>query len=114
MGNLESKRDWGYAPDFVRAMHMMLQQEEADDYVIGTGEYHSGNEFDELAFNHVGLDCSDYIKSAPRFMRPAEVDHLLADASKAREKLGWEPSIDFQELVRIMVESDLQAEAKAS
>ena len=114
MGNLASKRDWGYAPDFVRAMHMMLQQEEADDYVIGTGEYHSGNEFAELAFKHVGLDCGDYIKSDPRFMRPAEVDHLLADASKAREKLGWEPSVDFQELVRIMVEADLQAEAKAS
>ena len=114
MGNLESRRDWGYAPDYVRAMHLMLQQEEPDDFVIGTGENHTGREFAELAFKHVGLNCDDYIKTDERFMRPAEVDHLLADASKAREKLGWEPSVDFQELVRIMVDADLQAEAKAS
>ena len=113
MGNLESKRDWGYAPDYVRAMHLMLQQEEPDDFVIGTGENHTGREFAELAFKHVGLNCDDYIKTDERFMRPAEVDHLLADASKAREKLGWEPSVDFQELVSIMVDADLQAEAKA-
>ncbi len=114
MGNLESRRDWGYAPDYVRAMHLMLQQEEPDDFVIGTGENHTIREFAELAFKHVGLNCDDYMKTDERFMRPAEVDHLLADASKAREKLGWEPSVDFQELVRIMVDADLQAEAKAS
>ncbi len=114
MGNLDSKRDWGYAGDYVRAMHMMLQQDEADDYVIGTGEHHSGREFAELAFKLVGLNCDDYIKQDERFMRPAEVDHLLADPTKAREKLGWEPSLDFEELFRIMVEADLQAEAKAS
>ncbi len=114
MGNLESKRDWGYAADYVRAMHLMLQQDEPDDYVIGTGEYHSGREFADLAFKQVGLKYEDYIKKDERFMRPAEVDHLLADASKAREELGWEPSISFAELVRVMVESDLQAEAKAT
>ena len=114
MGNLESKRDWGYAPDYVRAMHLMLQQPEAEDYVIGTGEQHSGREFAELAFKQVGLNCEDYIRQDPRFMRPAEVDHLLGDASKAREKLGWAPSISFEELVRVMVESDLETESKAS
>ena len=114
VGNLESKRDWGYAPDYVRAMHLMLQQPVPDDYVIGTGEHHSGREFAELAFKHVGLNYEDCVRPDKRFMRPADVDHLLADASKAREKLGWKPSIDFEELVRIMVESDLQLEAKAS
>ena len=114
MGNLDSRRDWGYAPDYVRAMHTMLQQPEPDDYVIGTGETHSGREFAELDFKHVGLNCDDYITIDEQFMRPAEVDHLEADATKAREKLGWQPSISFEDLVRIMVESDLQAEAKAS
>ncbi|MEX2159757.1 MAG: GDP-mannose 4,6-dehydratase [Dehalococcoidia bacterium] len=114
MGNLDSKRDWGYAPDFVRAMHLMLQQPEPDTYVLGTGETHSGREFAELAFKHVGLDCDDYITMDKQFLRPAEVDYLLADATKAREKLGWTPSVTFEELVRIMVESDLQAETKAS
>ena len=114
MGNLESKRDWGYAPDYVRAMHLMLQQPEPEDYVIGTGEHHSGKEFAELAFTQVGLNYEDYIRQDPRFMRPAEVDHLLGDASKAREQLGWAPSLSFEELVRVMVESDLETEAKAS
>ena len=114
MGNLESKRDWGYAPDYVRAMHLMLQQPEAEDYVIGTGEQHSGQEFAELAFKQVGLNCEDYIRQDPRFMRPAEVDHLLGDASKAREELGWAPSISFEELVQVMVESDLETESKTS
>ena len=114
MGNLESKRDWGYAPDYVRAMHLMLQQPEAEDYVIGTGEQHSGQEFAELAFKQVGLNCKDYIRQDPRFMRPAEVDHLLGDASKAREELGWAPSISFEELVQVMVESDLETESKTS
>lgn len=114
MGNLESKRDWGYAPDYVRAMHLMLQQPEAEDYVIGTGEQHSGQEFAELAFKQVGLNCEDYIRQDPRFMRPAEVDHLLGDASKAREELGWAPSLSFEELVQVMVASDLETESKTS
>jgi GDPmannose 4,6-dehydratase len=114
MGNIESKRDWGYAPDYVRAMHLMLQQPEPDDYVIGTGETHSGREFAELAFKLVGLDYRDFIKTDPQFMRPAEVDRLQADATKARQKLGWEPSVTFPELVRIMVEADLEGEKKAS
>ena len=114
VGNWESKRDWGFAGDYVRAMHLMLQQPEPDDYVIGTGEHHSGREFADLAFGHVGLNYEDYVRPDERFMRPAEVDHLLADASKAKQKLGWEPTIAFPELVRLMVESDLQNEAKAS
>jgi GDPmannose 4,6-dehydratase len=111
MGNLESKRDWGYAPDYVRAMHLMLQQSEPDDYVIGTGETHSGREFASLAFGHLGLDPDAYITIDEQFMRPAEVDHLQADASKAREVLGWQPSVTFEELVRIMVDADMEAEA---
>jgi len=114
MGNLDSKRDWGYAPDYVRAMHLMLQQPEPEDYVIGTGEMHSGREFAELAFKRVGLNHEDYITVDQQFMRPAEVDHLQADAAKARDKLGWQPSVTFEELVRIMVDADLQGEAKAS
>ncbi len=114
MGNLESKRDWGYALDYVRAMHLMLQQPEPDDYVVGTGEHHSGREFAELAFKHAGLNYEDYVRPDPQFIRPAEVDHLLADATKAREKLGWNPSVTFEGLVRMMVEADLQNEAKAS
>jgi GDPmannose 4,6-dehydratase len=114
MGNMDSKRDWGFAGDYVRAMHLMLQQPEADDYVIGTGEAHSIRECAELAFKSAGLDYQDYVRSDPEFMRPAEVDHLLADPGKARRKLGWQPSVSFPELMRMMVESDLQAEAKAS
>ena len=114
MGNLDSKRDWGFAGDYVRAMHLMLQQPEADDYVIGSGETHVIREFAELAFKAAGLNYQDYVRIDPEFIRPAEVDHLLADASKAREKLGWTPSVAFPELVRMMVEADLQAEAKAS
>ncbi len=114
MGNMDAKRDWGFAGDYVRAMHLMLQQDEPDDYVVGTGEAHSPQEFALLAFRHVGLNHEDFIRTDPQFMRPAEVDHLLADATKAREKLGWRPTVSFEELVRIMVESDLQAEAKAS
>jgi GDPmannose 4,6-dehydratase len=92
----------------------MLQQPEADDYVVGTGETHSGREFAELAFKMVGMDYQDYVRTNdPDFMRPAEVDRLQADASKARRQLGWEPSVTFPELVRIMVEADLEAEAKA-
>ena len=115
MGNMDFHRDWGFAGDYVRAMHLMLQQPEADDYVIGTGEARSGREFAELAFKTVGFNYEDYVRvNDPQFMRPAEVDHLLADASKAREKLGWQPTVNFQELVRMMVEADLEQEAKAS
>ncbi|MCH7811931.1 MAG: GDP-mannose 4,6-dehydratase [Chloroflexi bacterium] len=114
MGNMDTKRDWGFAGDYVQAMHIMLQQEAPDDYVIGTGETHSPKEFAELAFNAIGKDWADYVRTDEQFMRLAEVDYLLADASKAREKLGWRPSVAFPELVRMMVEADLQQEAKAS
>ncbi len=114
MGNLDSRRDWGFAGDYVRAMHMMLQQPEPDDYVIGTGEAHSPRECAELAFKAASMNYEDYVRSDQQFMRPAEVDHLLADPTKAREKLGWEPKVSFSELVRMMVEADLQQEQKAS
>lgn len=109
LGNLDARRDWGYAPDYVRAMWLMLQQPEPDDYVIATGETHSVQEFCEEAFSYVGLDWRDYVVQDPRFMRPAEVDLLVGDASKARAKLGWEPTVTFRELVRIMVDADLEA-----
>jgi GDPmannose 4,6-dehydratase len=110
LGNLDSRRDWGYAGDYVRAMRLMLQQPEPDDYVVGTGRSHSVRDFVELAFRHVGLPWEEYVRSDPQFMRPAEVDYLLADATKAREKLGWEPTVSFEELVRMMVEADLGGE----
>jgi GDPmannose 4,6-dehydratase len=108
LGNLDARRDWGYAPDFVRAMWLMLQQDQADDYVIGTGEAHSVREFVELAFAAADLDWREHVSVDPRYFRPAEVDHLLADASKARRVLRWEPSVTFGELVKIMVDSDLR------
>ena len=108
LGNLDARRDWGFAGDYVRAMWMMLQQDEPDDYVIGTGETHSVREFCELAFGAVGLNYEDYVVVDPRFYRPAEVDLLISDPSKAREKLGWQPEVSFQELVQMMVESDLK------
>lgn len=111
LGNLDARRDWGFAGDYVRAMHMMLQQPEADDYVIGTGESHQVREFVELAFRHVDLPWQEYVRSDPQFSRPAEVDYLLADATKARQKLGWQPTVPFEELVSMMVEADLKAEA---
>ncbi len=111
LGNLDSKRDWGYAADYVRAMHMMLQDAEPDDYVVGTGEYHSVAEFCEIAFGHVGLNWRDYVRTDPRFIRPAEVDHLLADPTKAQTKLGWKPSVSFEGLVKMMVDSDLALES---
>ena len=107
LGNLEARRDWGWAPDYVRAMWMMLQQDEPVDYVISTGETHSVREFAEIAFAHVGLDYRDYIVQDERFMRPAEVDLLIGDPSRARERLGWRPSIDFPTLVQRMVDADL-------
>jgi GDPmannose 4,6-dehydratase len=108
LGNIESKRDWGYAPDYVLAMWQMLQHEEADDFVVGTGETHSVREFLELSFGHAGLDYRDFVRTDPRYFRPAEVDLLLADPTKAREKLGWTPKVGFRELVRRMVDSDTE------
>ncbi|HNR65017.1 MAG TPA: GDP-mannose 4,6-dehydratase [Atribacterota bacterium] len=108
LGNLEARRDWGYAPDYVEAMWMMLQQDKPDDYVIGTGETHSVKDFLEEVFKYVGLDWKEYVEIDPRYFRPTEVELLLADASKARRVLGWEPRISFKELVKIMVDSDLE------
>jgi GDPmannose 4,6-dehydratase len=108
LGNLDAKRDWGHARDYVEAMWLMLQQDEPDDYVIATGETHTVREFATLAFSIVGLDYLDYMKHDPRYDRPAEVDVLLGDASKARERLGWTPSVTFGGLVRQMVEAELQ------
>lgn len=108
LGNLDARRDWGYAGDYVRAMWLMLQQERADDYVVATGETHAVSEFLEEAFGYVDLDWRDYVVQDPRFMRPAEVDLLVGDASKAGRELGWEPQVSFRELVRMMVDADLQ------
>ncbi|KPJ56663.1 GDP-mannose 4,6-dehydratase [Parcubacteria bacterium DG_74_2] len=109
LGNLDAKRDWGYAPEFVEAMHLMLQQPEPDDYVIATGEARSVREFLEQAFKYSGLgDWQKYIEIDPRYFRPAEVEVLVGDASKAKEKLGWEPKTKFQDLVKIMVDADIK------
>ena len=108
MGNLDAKRDWGYAPEYVEFMWKMLQHEVPLDLVVGTGESHSVREFLEEAFGYVGLDYQDYIHIDPKYLRPTEVDYLLADAGKARETLGWDPKVKFPELVRIMVDSDLE------
>jgi GDPmannose 4,6-dehydratase len=107
LGNLDAQRDWGFAGDYVRAMWLMLQQPEADDYVIATGESHSVRELVEVAFGHVGLDWKKYVKLDPRFLRPAEVDHLIGDPSKARRVLGWKPEVDFNALVTMMVDADV-------
>lgn len=109
LGNLDSKRDWGYAKDYVRAMWLMLQQDTPDDYVVATGETHSICEFLDIAFEYVNLDWHDYVEFDPRYLRPAEVDILIGDPSKAREKLGWEPSVTFEGLVHLMTEADLNA-----
>jgi GDPmannose 4,6-dehydratase len=108
LGNLDAKRDWGFAGDYVEAMWLMLQQEAPDDYVIATGEAHSVREFLEAAFARVGLDWRDYVEIDPRYFRPTEVDHLLGDASKARQRLGWRPRVSFPELVARMVDHDLE------
>jgi len=108
LGNLEAKRDWGYAPDYVAAMWKMLQLDEPDDFVIGTGEAHSVHEFLDEAFGYVGLDWREYVRIDPRYFRPNEVDFLLADYSKARQILGWEPRVYFKDLVRVMVDADLE------
>jgi GDPmannose 4,6-dehydratase len=108
LGNLDSKRDWGYAGDYVRAMWLMLQQDEPDDYVVGTGQTHSVREFCEIAFDYVGLDWKKYVTKDPRFMRPAEVDLLVSDPQKARRILEWEPRVSFEELIQIMVDADIE------
>jgi len=107
LGNLESQRDWGFAGDYVEAMWLMLQQEKPDNYVIGTGETHSVREFCEIAFGHVGLDYNQFVVQDPCFYRPAEVDLLISDPSKAQATLNWEPTVSFKELVKMMVDSDL-------
>ena len=108
IGNLESQRDWGFAGDYVRAMWLMLQQDEPDDYVIATGKTHSVERLLDVAFGHVGLNWRDYTVQDPQFMRPAEVDLLVGDASKAKRKLGWQPEVSFEELIGMMVDSDLK------
>jgi GDPmannose 4,6-dehydratase len=107
LGNLESCRDWGFAGDYVRAMWSMLQQDQADDFVIATGESHSVREFCEIAFARAGLDWKTHVVTDPRFMRPAEVDHLIGNPAKARAKLGWTPDVNFRSLVEMMVDADL-------
>jgi GDPmannose 4,6-dehydratase len=109
LGNLEARRDWGYAGDYVEAMWQMLQQAEPDDYVIATGETHSVQELCEAAFGYLDLDWQEYVTCDPQFFRPAEVDLLVGDASKARAKLGWEPSVRFEKLIQLMVDADLKA-----
>ena len=109
LGNLQAKRDWGFAGDYVRAMWLMLQQDEADDYVVGTGETHSVEEFVRIAFDHVGLDWESFVVVDPQFYRPAEVDLLLGDPSKAQKHLGWQRQATFEQLVRMMVDSDVSA-----
>ncbi len=108
LGNLEAKRDWGYAKEYVEAMWLMLQQDEPEDYVIATGEAHSVRELCEEAFSYAGLNWRDHVEIDPRYYRPAEVDLLIGDAGKAKRKLGWEPKTSFQELVRLMVDADLK------
>jgi GDPmannose 4,6-dehydratase len=112
LGNLQARRDWGFAGDYVRAMWLMLQQPTADDYVIGTGETHSVEEFVDIAFAHVGLDWRDYVVVDPKFHRPAEVDLLLSDPSKAKAALGWMPLVGFKKLVTMMVDADLAAHVR--
>ncbi len=108
LGNLDAERDWGYAPDYVEAMWLMLQEDEPDDYVIATGEIHSVRDLVNVAFDHVGLSPDGYVRTDERFRRPAEVEHLVGDATKAREKLGWVPHTSFEEMIRRMVDSDLE------
>ncbi len=108
LGNLEARRDWGYAGDYVRAMWLMLQQNEPDDYVISTGETHSVRELCEVAFSRVGLNYEDHVVIDERFYRPAEVDLLIGDASKGKEKLGWEPTVTFKQLIEMMVDADME------
>ena len=112
LGNLDAKRDWGYAKDYVEAMWRILQQDQPGDYVIATGETHSVREFCEEAFGAAGLDWRDFVKVDPKYFRPAEVDLLLGDAGKARRELGWSPKVTFKELAKLMVEADLESAGK--
>jgi GDPmannose 4,6-dehydratase len=108
LGNLDAKRDWGFAGDYVEAMWLMLQQDKADDYVIATGENHSVRDFLKLAFDYVGLNWQDYVEIDKKYFRPAEVDLLIGDATKARDKLGWQPKVKFESLVKMMVDADIK------
>ena len=108
LGNLDAHRDWGFAGDYVRAMWLMLQQPTADDYVIATGVSHSVRDLVEIAFSRVGLDWQTYVKLDPKLLRPAEVDHLIGNPAKAKRVLGWEPKVDFKQLVEMMVDADLE------
>ena len=108
LGNLDAERDWGYAKDYVEAMWLMLQEDEPDDYVIATGEAHSVRELVDVAFDHAGLDPGQHVRTDPKFLRPAEVEHLVGDHSKATENLGWRPETSFESLVRLMVDADIE------
>ncbi len=108
LGNRDACRDWGFSGDYVRAMWLMLQQDQPNDYVIATGEAHSVQEFVEVAFAHAGLDWQKHVGVDPRFLRPAEVDHLIGDPAKAKKELGWEPSVTFKQLVAMMVDADIE------
>lgn len=108
MGNLDAQRDWGFAGDYVKAMWLMLQQDTADDYVIATNQTHSVRDLVEIAFDHVGLSWEEHVKKDPRFMRPAEVDLLIGDYTKAKTELGWEPEVSFEQMIRMMVDADLE------
>ncbi|HEX7085075.1 MAG TPA: GDP-mannose 4,6-dehydratase, partial [Vicinamibacterales bacterium] len=114
LGNLDARRDWGFAGDYVRAMWLMLQQDQPDDYVVATGVSHSVQELVETAFAHAGLDWRDHVRTDPKLLRPAEVDHLIGDASKARRVLGWEPAVDFRRLVHMMVDADVERLQRAA
>jgi GDPmannose 4,6-dehydratase len=108
LGNLDAERDWGYAGDYVEAMWLMLQEDEPTDFVIATGEIHSVRDLVDVAFGHVGIDPAQHVRTDPKFTRPAEVEHLVGDATKARELLGWEPRTGFEDMIRLMVDSDLE------
>ena len=108
LGNLNAKRDWGFAPEYIETMWLMLQQEKPDDYVIGIGEAHTVKEFLEETFSYVNLEWEKYVEEDPRYFRPTEVDLLIADASKAKRKLNWQPKIRFKELIKIMVDADMR------
>jgi GDPmannose 4,6-dehydratase len=108
LGNLDAQRDWGFAGDYVRAMWLMLQQDQPDDYVVAMGETHSVREFCEIAFGHASLDWQKFVVQDPAFMRPADVDHLIGNPAKAAAKLGWEPEVSFKELVQMMVDADIE------
>jgi GDPmannose 4,6-dehydratase len=114
LGNLDAQRDWGFAGDYVRAMWLMLQQDAADDYVIATGVSHSVRQLVEIAFSRVGLDWQKYVRTDPKFLRPAEVDHLIGDPEKARRVLGWEQKVNFNQLIEMMVDADLERLSKAA